>query len=158
MSQEKIKELFDYRDGALYWKTLTSRKIKLGARAGTIKNDSGYEIVCVNRRLYRTHRLIWVMFNGDIPDGFVIDHIDRNRANNNLNNLRVVTISQNTRNAKRFSTNTTGVRGIYFDRGMKKYCARIYTVPYKCKILGYYDNLAEAKSVRLEAEKLYDYL
>ena len=149
--------MFDYKEGELYWKQPRYRKIKVGQKAGTRK-PNGYVIVCVYRHLYRAHRLIWTMFNGEIPVGKFIDHIDRDRANNRLENLRLVDNSLNLRNAKTFRTNTTGVRGVYFDKGMKKYCARIYTAPYKCVILGYSKSLAEAKRMRQTAEKKYGYL
>ena len=46
------------------------------------------------KRCY-VHRLVWEAFNGPIPDGFEIDHVDENKANNSLNNLRLVTRTEN---------------------------------------------------------------
>lgn len=48
------------------------------------------------RRIWkRGHRLVWETFNGDIPNGFEIDHIDNDKTNNRLDNLRLVTRSEN---------------------------------------------------------------
>jgi DNA-directed RNA polymerase subunit N (RpoN/RPB10) len=158
MTQQQLLDTFEYRDGELYWKKDIYRKIKKGMKAGTIKNDTGYVIICVKRTLYRAHRLIWTMFNGEIPEGKLLDHIDRNRSNNRIENLRLVTISENARNSKRYVTNTTGVRGVYYDKGMKKYCARIYKAPYEVVILGYSESLEEAARMRREAELVNGYL
>jgi len=158
MSQEEIRATFDYKDGHLYWKATKSRKKLNGKRAGWTKPDTGYICVSVNRITTREHRLIWTLFNGLIPKDMFIDHLDRNRTNNRIENLRLVTQSENLRNAKTFRTNTTGVKGVYYDKGMKKYCARIYTAPYKCLVLGYSADLEEAKAMRLEAERKYGYM
>lgn len=47
------------------------------------------------RKKFVIHRLMWIVFNGPIPEGYQIDHIDRNNTNNMLSNLRCVTVSEN---------------------------------------------------------------
>ncbi|QLP02863.1 HNH endonuclease [Enterobacter hormaechei] len=74
-----------------------------GKEAGTTRTD-GYiavEIVFLKRKI-KAHRIIWEMHNGPIPDGLVIDHINRNRSDNRLENLRVVTRRDNFLNSERF--------------------------------------------------------
>lgn len=62
---------------------------------------NGYLRVNFANGHHSIHRLIWETFNGEIPDGMVIDHIDGNRSNNALSNLRLVTQSENMNNAQR---------------------------------------------------------
>ena len=157
-TQEQLCEWFTYKDGQLYWKRAPGKKIRSGQKAGTLKPDTGYIVVCFKRRLIRAHRIIWTMFKGSIPDDLVIDHIDRNRSNNLIENLRLVTISQNARNAKVYSTNKSGVPGVYFHKGHRKWYARIHAEPYKQVVLGWSAKKADAIRMRQEAEKQYGYI
>lgn len=60
------------------------------------------------------HRIIWVLFNGTIPDNMVIDHIDGNSMNNSIDNLRCITKQLNTLNKSTSRANTTGVTGVFY--------------------------------------------
>lgn len=101
--------------GVLYWKAKSADGddpkglIKgwntryAGRPAGCIRTD-GYLAVGIeelNRKI-KAHRIIWEMINGPIPDGLVVDHINRKRADNRLENLRVVTRRDNFLNSERF--------------------------------------------------------
>jgi len=63
----------------------------------------GYFIISINGKSYRTHRLIWTMHYGEIPDGYVINHIDSDVTNNAIENLEAVTHKENMRKTKRHS-------------------------------------------------------
>ena len=93
-SQNEIKEWFEYRDGELYWKVRKAKNTKIGQRAGRILNV-GYRQIVINYNEYMEHRLIWIYFNGDIPDGLQIDHINRVKDDNRIENLEWVTTSEN---------------------------------------------------------------
>ncbi|EMF5533998.1 HNH endonuclease [Salmonella enterica] len=80
----------------LRWK-VTRDNIQAGTIAGSI-NSSGYYRITINNVSYRVHRIIWVLFHGEIDSNLTVDHLDRNRANNNIRNLRLVTHSQNCSN------------------------------------------------------------
>ncbi len=91
---------FYYDEGNLYWKKVTKfSNVLIGDKAGTIAN-TGYVRVGVNKKYYSAHRIIWEMFYGEVPDGLEIDHIDQNKENNNLSNLRLVSKSVNQLNKK----------------------------------------------------------
>ena len=62
---------------------------------------NGYKRIYIKGKHYSAHKLVWETFNGDIPDDMVIDHIDGNRSNNNLSNLRLVSQSVNIDNAQK---------------------------------------------------------
>ena len=62
-------------------------------------NNCGYEFICYKtRNIVLVHRLVYEAFKGEIPEGMEIDHIDRNRRDNNPDNLRVVTRAENMKN------------------------------------------------------------
>ena len=85
-------------------------KKKIGGRAGGPHN-AGYMIVRVKGTSYLTHRVIWEMHNGPIPEGMQIDHINGNRHDSRISNIRLATWSQNMWNSN--STNKFRVKGIY---------------------------------------------
>jgi len=115
LTQQQIKEFFDYQDGMLYWKNGRSGIKTDGSEAGCI-HHTGYRVITVNSKSYKVHRLIWVMFNGDIPNGLLVDHVDRNISNNKIENLRLLTKSMNARNR--------GAKGVYYDASRNKWVAQ----------------------------------
>jgi hypothetical protein len=113
-SQEILRHHFDYDplDGNLRWKNPTSKaNTKIGDLAGTILN-SGYRQIKLKRCVYLAHRLVWMWVYGEDPGEFEIDHIDRNKDNNRIENLRKVTRQGNARNLPSNSRSKLGVRGI----------------------------------------------
>jgi hypothetical protein len=85
-----------------------------------------------------------------------IDHIDGNGINNKWNNLREVTRSQNCRNIKLASNNTSGFIGVRWNEENKKWRALI-GIDRKSKHLGYFDNLEEAIMARKNAERMFGF-
>ena len=80
-----------------------------GGGGGLRKNYYSY-------RTYCCHRIIWEMLVGEIPENRILDHIDGNRHNNILSNLRLSDVSGNAQNMKRYSTNTSGKTGVYLNK------------------------------------------
>jgi hypothetical protein len=93
---EELRRLFNYdsRTGIIRWR-INGGGVKAGTEAGTIVN--GYRRIKVHESLYAAHRLVWKIHFGEEPPGEV-DHIDRNRANNSITNLRISTASHNSAN------------------------------------------------------------
>ena len=104
-----FKQYFEYRDGELYYKDKTSpfSRIVIGDKAGHI-GAGGYFRVQLFGKKYLVHRIIWEMFNGEIPKGKVIDHINNNPSDNRIENLQCIT---QTKNAQRIRTD----KGYQFD-------------------------------------------
>ena len=147
--QKKLQELFDYRDGELYWKERISRySIDLSKPAGCI-GKSGYRVIRVEGKDYRAHRLIWKYQHGKDPKEF-IDHIDGNRVNNNIENLRESTTQQNSFNTGPQKNNKLGIKGVKKQRN--KYIATI-EINGKRKHLGLFNTIEEARLAREESEK-----
>lgn len=154
LSQDYIKEHFEYKDGELYWKKKPSKKsihVKVGNLAGTIC-DNLYKQVSLGGKFYYTHRLIFAMFYGYFPKS--IDHIDRNPQNNKIENLREATQSQNNYNASIRKDNTSGFKNVYWDKRRNQWVVMI-KVNKKNKHIGYYDSFQEAKESAIKARNLY---
>lgn len=100
MNQELLHTLFYYKDGKLYWKASPSRNVKADDIAGHYGNRR-YAQIRINGKYYLKHRLVYLYHHGYFPPKpLVIDHINRNRFDNRIENLRAVTKSVNQRNNK----------------------------------------------------------
>ena len=154
LTQERLKELLSYdpETGVFVWVGPTSNKIKIGAVAGTPRLD-GYQIINIDCKKYFAHRLAWLYITGAFPSD-QIDHIDRNPANNRFANLRAVTGSENSHNAKKRQDNTSGFKGVYFYKTNKKWMARI-TLNNVTKYLGTFPTPEEASVAYLAAQRIY---
>jgi len=154
-SQEELHELFDYnpKTGELTWKTNLANNVKTGDQAGTL-NQTGYINIKIKSSLYRSHRLVWMWQYGKDPGALEIDHINGNRADNSIDNLRLVTPEENSRNRKKPSNNTSGVTGVYKER--KKWRAHLrFNGKRMCK--GRYEDWFEAVCARKSAENRYGF-
>ncbi|WP_061807664.1 HNH endonuclease signature motif containing protein [Serratia grimesii] len=143
----KWNEFFEYRNGCLFWKISRRGPVKAGDEVRNI-DGKGYIRVMVNRKFYLAHRIIYELHNGPIPDGMQIDHLDGNRTNNAIENLRVSSSSTNQRNKSKQSNNTSGVTGVCFDKSSCKWLARICHTN-----LGKFESFDEACKARQEAIK-----
>lgn len=118
-----VEDLFYYDETSktfLRWKieiragkNLNVIKVPVNSEAGSINNKGYYQVVRKGMN-YKVHRVIWELFNGPIPEGFVIDHLDGNSVNNNIKNLSLKTNAENARNSKRSVRNTSGVTGVSY--------------------------------------------
>ena len=135
-----------YEDGKLYWIAKSSpnaNRVKIGEEAFRY-DENGYKRLTVNKKLTSCHRIVWEMHNGAIPKGKFIDHINRVRDDNRIENLRLVTIAQNALNSKLKSTNTSGIKGVF--RKGNRWEAR-----YRGKYLYGGTSFSEAYRARLKA-------
>jgi hypothetical protein len=143
ITQDQVKELFEYRAGELYWKVKPAQRVKIGDKAGTAK-ARGYIGVKIKRKLYPVHRLIFLMFYGYLPN--CIDHIDNNPSNNKIENLRLATLSENQYNAKVRKDNKSGVKGVNWHKNVKKWCVQL-VINGKTKHFGSYHDIQIAKFI-----------
>ena len=101
-----------------------------------------------------THRLFLHRLITNCPEGMIVDHINRNRLDNRKSNLRIVNDEQNSLNQGLKSNNTSGYKGVSWNKRRNKW--EVYINVNKKRIkLGYYDDLEEAIKVRKEAEIKY---
>ena len=135
MNQEYLHQLFEYRDGNLYWRFTKSPRAVKGSVAGRINPTTEYREVRIDKKAYQFSRLVWMYHNGEIADGMHIDHINRNKLDNRIENLRCCTPQQNEWNKPHC--------GVRFESG--KWRAR-YSHNNQYKHIGMFDTENEAKS------------
>ena len=154
LTQDKLMEIlsYDYDSGNFTWKSPTNRSIRVGDIAGTV-TDMDYIQIGVLGKLYLAHRLAWLYVYGYFPTE--IDHINRNKADNRILNLREVTHSENQKNQKMNSKNTSGFTGVYKHRN-GKWVAQIQ-VGGKSINLGYFHKIENAVATRKNAEIKYKF-
>jgi len=110
--------------GILTWRVRRSSNVPAGSVAGT--NHRERLSFWLDGQRYMVHRAVWAIFYGEWPDG-EIDHINCNAKDNRIVNLRVVSKIQNQRNKRPSKVNTTGFKGVYFNKRDEKYYAEITT-------------------------------
>lgn len=109
--EDAVKLLrYEPETGKFFWRISTG-PIKAGAQAGTI-NNRGYVRISINRREFLAHRIAWLISAGQMPSG-EIDHINGDRTDNRISNLRLATHTQNSLNRGRNSNNTSGFKGVH---------------------------------------------
>ncbi len=151
LTAEKLRELLNYDPdtGIFTWKVSTSNRVKVGDAAGSL-DGGGYQQISVQSRLYKAHRLAWLHMHGTWPK-LDIDHINRNRSDNRITNLRDVSHKQNHQNR---SDNASGHPGVSWHKLTSRWQVKIMH-NYKQIHLGCFSILEEAIAARKAAEKLY---
>jgi len=146
IDKDFLHQLFYYIDGKLYWKiSPDGNATKVGSRAGYNRID-GYRGCTIQSKTFQEHRIIYI-YHYDIFDyNFDIDHINKIKDDNRIENLRLVTEQENL-----FNVNASGAS---FKKDSNKWQSYI-TITGKKIYLGYFDNKEEAHNTYLEAKKKY---
>jgi hypothetical protein len=121
LTQDKLHQLFDYRNGELFWKVQPANCVQIGDKAGCL-DTNGYYKVRVNKKMYGLHRLIFAWHYGYFPKQ--IDHIDRNPSNNKIENLREANASQNMGNAV-YKAGKSGKKNVIWRKDRQKWTVRL---------------------------------
>lgn len=151
LTKELVLERFEYVDGAIYWKTKTAISVTVGKRAGGNHGD-GYRCVSINNKRYLEHRIIFLMHHGYLPE--FIDHIDCNKLNSRIENLREASSWQNSQNNS-VVRSATGIKGVYFNKNKNKYHAQIWANG-KCNSVGYFKSIDDAaKAMKIARTNLH---
>jgi hypothetical protein len=145
LNQQALLELFEYKNNDLYNKKPRS-KVKVGSIAGSILKD-GYRQVKIANRSYKVHRIIFMMHYGYLPPQ--IDHINGNRSDNRIENLRPATNATNQYNKKPQKSNTTGHKNIHWCNRSKKYVVS-FRIDGKLSSYGCFTDIDEAKNVAMQ--------
>ena len=161
LTQAELKHILDYNHdtGIFTWKNPHKQgRAKPGKPAGTIKlcgpvgSKRPYHYIHFGRKWYRSHRLAWLYMTGSWPEK-EIDHINNNTHDNRFVNLREADHQQNGYNKKLQANNTSGVKGVYWDKSRCKWMARL-NINGRMVNLGRFANIEDAiKKIMEEREK-----
>ena len=114
-SQERLREIFDYSssEGMLIRKITDGR----GAKPTGINNKKDYRRTYVNSKHYCHHRLVWIWHHGAVNNEILVDHINRDRHDDRIENLRLATASENNAHRAMSPKNTSGFKGVIKEHG-----------------------------------------
>jgi hypothetical protein len=112
LTYQRLRELLDYepQTGRFFWKVKTARCVHIGDLAGAIERN-GYRRITFGKQRFLAHRLAWLYVSGEWPLGD-IDHVNGNKDDNRIENLRAATVAQNAMNKKMVKTNKVGFKGV----------------------------------------------
>lgn len=142
-TSDDVKEIFDYSDGKLLWKSDRGFKIKSGDVAGSL-DHKGYKQVKIGKYCYKLHRLIFLYHKGYLPS--IIDHINNDRTDNRIENLREASPSESSCNRGLQSNNSSGIKGVYWCNKRQKWEAYCHHKRKK-KHLGRYETIEQAEQM-----------
>ena len=142
---EELKELLHYEPdtGLFRWRVDFRNQTKPGGVAGSL-NHTGYIFIAINGRCFCAHRLAWAFYHNQDPGSMQVDHIDQNKSNNKIVNLRLANHGSNNAYAGPQKNNKLGVKGVNYKKG--KFCVSI-RINRKSYNLGCYDTVEEASNV-----------
>ena len=148
---------YEPETGKLYWLRTMNSRAPVGAEAGSSKGTR-YRKLRFKGKFYQCHRIIWDMLNPDDPLTEVnqIDHIDHNRLNNRIENLRKVSCAVNSHNLSKPVNNSSGVIGVHWYRPYGKWQAKISVDGVRI-YLGLFRNMGDAIAARKAAEEKYGF-
>lgn len=135
-----------YRDGRLL-------RIKDNSKP-TVGNAHGYLTICVRGFKILEHHAIWLFHNGDLPEGFVIDHWDKDPTNNRIENLRLCTQAENAKNRTKNKRATSKYKGVRWSKREGKWAAEI-AVDSQTIWLGYFTEEVAAARAYNEAATVH---
>jgi len=149
LTQERLKQLLHYDPTTgVFTRILSKRSDRCGKQPGSL-NTKGHIQIRLDGTLYVAHRLAWLYVTGHFPID-QIDHINGNKSDNRLVNLREATNKQNQENIPLQTNNTSGYRGVSFDKRLKKF--RSYVCHNRQQIcLGFFEDIDFAAEVARKA-------
>jgi hypothetical protein len=150
ITQTELKEFCSYDPATGLFdriKAMSPRQARrVGKPCGSVNSCTGYVTFHVGGSAQYAHRLAWIYMHGAIPDGYFVDHKDGDVANNRIANLRIALHADNLRNCKKRRDNTSGVKGVSFDRSRGQWMAYVGT-----RKLGRFETLFDAACARKSA-------
>ncbi|MCM8735974.1 HNH endonuclease [Azospirillum sp. A1-3] len=154
LTQSRLKALLHYEPdtGAFKWLVATNNSVRVGQVAGCV-GGHGYVQIRLDGRQYLAHRLAWLYMTGEWPDAD-LDHINRVKSDNRLANLREATRSKNMGNKSMSKNNSSGVKGVTWDKSRGKWQAKIMENGNN-RFLGHFTDLDAAASAYASAAREY---
>ena len=153
ITQSKLKELFTYSpETGLFCRLFSRGGEQFGSEAGSL-HPSGYVYITIDYKKYFAHRLAWLYVHGVMPE-FAIDHVNRERSDNRISNLREATALENQQNLPKRIDNSSGAIGVNWHKQSKKWRAEIRFMGKKIH-LGLHGSFDDAVAARANAKAKY---
>jgi hypothetical protein len=149
IDQDYVLSAFDYQDGQLIRKI--GRINEVGSIAGCVHKGTGYIHIKIKAKAFKAHRLIFLYHYGYFPE--FVDHIDGNKQNNRIENLREASKQENSQNQKVRWTNSSGFKGVSWHKVNKKWKVALCK-NYRSYYFGTYEDKELAELVSMEATDL----
>lgn len=143
-SIERLHEVLRYNAGRVFWIRRPSHKAVravVGNEAGCQHHD-GYSYIRIDECLIQTHHIVWAIHHGKYPEGY-LDHINGNRGDNRIENLRLATACENSTNRASAKGSTSRHLGVHFRTDCGLWRAQISKLGKKIH-LGLFDNELDA--------------
>jgi hypothetical protein len=128
--------------GKFFWTVVRWRKIRVGDPAGHL-NKKGYIEIRYNYKTYLAHRVAWYLHTGEDPHSMGLDHVNGDRADNRISNLRLANPTQNARNMRKRRNTTSTYKGVSWHEKSDKWQAQI-RVDGRSMYLGYFNSQLDA--------------
>lgn len=146
---------YEPETGKLFWLWHPEKRGSFNSRfageeAFTASDGRGYRVGLIDGQTHRAHRVVWALYFGRPPEG-QIDHINGDRSDNRIENLREVTALENSRNRAIQNNNSSNHSGVHWSNRYHKWIARI-SIKGERKHLGVFDSLEAALAARRQAE------
>lgn len=128
ITQADMLSRFRYEDGDLFWLPRGNPRFDkqfAGRKAGCFNATAEMMHVSFKGTHILFHRAVWVYHNGEIPEGMEIDHINQNRRDNRIENLRLCNRGQNACNTRKRKDNRSGVKGVCWNPLTETWRARV---------------------------------
>jgi hypothetical protein len=149
LTQQRLQEILDYDPETGVFTYKNNYHPSKNGKAANKRKTNGYECVWVDNKEYRAHRVAWLYVHGEWPEN-EIDHINRDKSDNRIENLRDVSASTNAYNRHLSPLNQSGYKGVHWEIGRGKWRAA-----FGRKLLGRFDDFEDAVIARQQAEKEY---
>jgi len=152
MLTKRFNEAFEYRNGELYWKIMTNPSKKLIGKKAGCKSSGAYGVVNLDGQAYSIHKVIFCMHNGFMPE--IVDHINGDKSDHRIENLRAATHQSNNWNRVTQSNNKLGKKNISWHPQNKKYWVQLAKNGKKI-VSVFVEDLELAELIAIEARNKY---
>ena len=149
---KRFNEAFEYRNGELYWKIMTNPSKKLIGKKAGCKSSGAYGVVNLDGQAYSIHKVIFCMHNGFMPE--IVDHINGDKSDHKIENLRAATHQSNNWNRVTQSNNKLGLKNISWHKQNQKYWVQLAKNGKKI-VSVFVEDLELAELVAIEARNKY---
>lgn len=150
LTRTRVLQVLQYcrNTGTFTWKAPPSPRCKVGSPAGNLSH-TGYRRVMIDGIRYQEHRVVWLVEHGTFPL-HDLDHVNRIRHDNRIQNLRIATRKQNNENSSLRKDNCSGLRGVSWNQARQKWVAQIGHQHQRIH-LGFFDDKDAAHLMYLSA-------